>query len=113
MSGPYSAGDDGIDSDGYVTDERADEMCDEAFTEGARACREMLARFVEQGGHPGIAMSIRANWHPGWGVDPGPITGLIPLNPGEAPSPVSCHCVETWPQLSPGKIIHGPGCPRR
>lgn len=63
--------------DGYVTDERAEE----AFVEGAQAAREMLARFVEQGGHPEIATSIRANWHPGWGADPGPVTGKIPISP--------------------------------
>lgn len=44
------------------------------FREGARACREMMARFVEQGGtetERKIATSIRANWHPGWGENPG------------------------------------------
>jgi len=40
--------------------------------EGARACREMMARFVEQGGDHVIAASIRANWNPEWGDDPGP-----------------------------------------
>ena len=53
--------------DGFVTDERAEEM----FIEGAQAMREMLARFVEQGGHPEIAQSIRLNWNPSWGKDPG------------------------------------------
>lgn len=53
--------------DGYVTEERAVEL----FVAGAQACREMLARFVEQGGDAAIAASIRANWHPGWGNDPG------------------------------------------
>lgn len=60
-------GDDEPWPDGYVTDDRAEEM----FVEGAQAMREMLARFVEQGGNPEIAQSIRLNWHPGWGKDPG------------------------------------------
>lgn len=57
--------DDGLD--GYVTDARAEE----AFVAGAQACREMMARFVEQGGDATTAMSIRANWNPKWGTDPG------------------------------------------
>ncbi|CAN7173600.1 hypothetical protein [Brevundimonas sp. LjRoot202] len=40
------------------------------FQRGAQACREMMARFVEAT-HPEIAQSIRLNWHPGWGSDPG------------------------------------------
>jgi hypothetical protein len=40
------------------------------FQRGAQACREMMARFVEAT-HPEIAQSIRLNWHPGWGADPG------------------------------------------
>lgn len=61
-------GDDGIDDhEGYVTEGRAEEM----FVLGAQAAREMLARFVEQGGDHVTAASIRANWHPGWGKDPG------------------------------------------
>lgn len=51
-----------------------------AFRAGAQECREMMARFVEQGGgipirggpHVLIAQSIRANWNPAWGPDPGP-----------------------------------------
>lgn len=61
----WGDGDDGMD--GYVTNER----CEEAFVAGLQAMREMLARFVEQGGDPVIAMSIRANWNPSWGTDPG------------------------------------------
>ena len=38
-----------------------------AFINGARACREMMARFVEQGGDAATAASIRANWNPAWG----------------------------------------------
>lgn len=41
------------------------------FQRGAQACREMMARFVEQGGDAVTAESLRANWHPGWGEDPG------------------------------------------
>jgi hypothetical protein len=65
----YEAWGDGDDGsmNGVVTEER----CEEAFIEGARACREMMARFVEQGGDSMAAMSIRANWHPDWGTDPG------------------------------------------
>jgi hypothetical protein len=36
-----------------------------------QAMREMLARFVEQGGDHVIANSIRLNWNPQWGKDPG------------------------------------------
>lgn len=61
----WGDGDDGMD--GYVTTDRAEEM----FIEGAQAMREMLARFVEQGGNPEIAQSIRLNWKPSWGKDPG------------------------------------------
>lgn len=43
-----------------------------AFRTGAQECREMLARFVEQGGDAITAASLRANWNPEWGVDPGP-----------------------------------------
>lgn len=46
-----------------------------AFTYGARVCREMMARFVEQGGDAATAESIRANWRPSWGNDPGAING--------------------------------------
>ncbi len=43
----------------------------ESFRVGAQHCREMMARFVEQGGDPVTAASIRANWSPSWGPDPG------------------------------------------
>ena len=55
------------ENDGYVTEERAAE----AFVDGAQAMREMLARFVEQGGDARTAQSIRLNWNPAWGNDPG------------------------------------------
>lgn len=61
----WGDGDDGLD--GYITEDRGEEM----FREGAQAMREMLARFVEQGGDHITAASIRANWHPSWGPDPG------------------------------------------
>ena len=41
------------------------------FVDGLVAMREMQARFLEQGGHPEIAQSIRLNWNPSWGADPG------------------------------------------
>ncbi len=41
------------------------------FRAGLLACRETMARFVEQGGNPEIAASIRANWWPSLGDDPG------------------------------------------
>ena|SRR5687767_8053500 len=47
------------------------------FQRGAQAMREMLARFVEQGGDAVTAASIRANWHPGWDEDPGPPPDVI------------------------------------
>lgn len=58
---------------GYVTEERAEDL----FRAGAQAMREMLARFVEQGGDLATAVSIRANWHPGWGEDPGKPDGVV------------------------------------
>ncbi len=69
--------DDGADDHaGYVTEDRAQEL----FIAGAQAAREMLARFVEQGGDHTTAQSIRANWHPGWGKDPGKLDGDIPAD---------------------------------
>ncbi|MEP6828397.1 MAG: hypothetical protein ABJA10_10020 [Aestuariivirga sp.] len=53
--------------EGFVSEDRAQEC----FVTGLQAMREMLARFVEQGGDKTTAMSIRANWHPDWGIDPG------------------------------------------
>jgi len=68
----WGDGDDGLD--GYVTNEVAEER----FIAGAQAMREMLARFVEQGGDRTTANSIRLNWHPDWGDDPGKLNGDIP-----------------------------------
>lgn len=62
------------------TDMNTDERVEEAFVSGARVCREMIARFIEQGGDPIVAASIRANWHPDWGADPGSFTGPIPTD---------------------------------
>lgn len=60
---------DGGDDDGRgFTEDRMDD----AFRGGLQAMREMQARFVEQGGDATTAMSIRANWNPDWGKDPGP-----------------------------------------
>jgi|SRR5579859_6525113 len=42
------------------------------FRAGLLACREYMARFVEQGGDKMTAQSIRANWWPHLGEDPGP-----------------------------------------
>lgn len=41
------------------------------FRAGLLACREYMARFVEQGGDKTTANSIRANWWPSLGDDPG------------------------------------------
>lgn len=68
----WGDGDDG--HEGYVTEDRAEEL----FIAGAQAMREMLARFVEQGGDPVTANSIRLNWVPSWGKDPGKLDGEIP-----------------------------------
>lgn len=43
-----------------------------AFRAGFLLCREYMARFVEQGGDTNTAASIRANWIPAFGADPGP-----------------------------------------
>jgi hypothetical protein len=62
-------GDDGMDMsgpEGYVTEERAQEY----FVGGLVAMREMLARFIEPQDAT-MAQSIRANWKPEWGKDPG------------------------------------------
>lgn len=42
------------------------------FRAGLLAARETMARFVEQGGDATTAGSIRANWWPSLGPDPGP-----------------------------------------
>jgi len=41
------------------------------FRRGAQEARHMLANFVEQGGDPVTANSLRLNWSPAWGHDPG------------------------------------------
>ena len=53
---------------------------DEAFRDGAASMREMLARFVEQSGDTATAASIRLNWHPGFGTDPGQVVGDLPIS---------------------------------
>lgn len=70
----WGDGDEFNGPEGYVTNETAEDK----FVAGAQAMREMLARFVEQGGDSVTAGSIRANWHPGWGNDPGKLDGEIP-----------------------------------
>ena len=70
----WGDGDDMSIPDGYVTEAIAVEK----FVEGAQAMREMLARFVEQGGDHVTANSIRLNWNPSWGKDPGKLEGEIP-----------------------------------
>lgn len=59
-------GDEGDEDRGFT-----EGRMDDAFRDGLQAMREMLARFVEQGGDATTAESIRANWNPEWGVDPG------------------------------------------
>jgi hypothetical protein len=59
--------------EGYVTEERTEEIAIQV----AAIMREMLARFVACES-PTIAESIRANWIPSWGKDPGKWEGEIP-----------------------------------
>lgn len=68
----YEAWGDDDDGRGF-SDERVGEIGMECFRKGAQVCREMMARFVEQGGDMATAGSIRANWNPEWGADPGTI----------------------------------------
>lgn len=62
--------------DGAYPDERGfmDADMEIAFRAGAQQMREMLARFVENGPASDpkvIAQSMRLNWVPTWGGDPG------------------------------------------
>jgi hypothetical protein len=66
---------------------RTDEHVKESFVTGAQALREMLARFVEQGGDTRTAESIRANWPPAWGPDPGKLEGPLPVPGDDQPMP--------------------------
>jgi hypothetical protein len=61
----------GDNDDDCLSSEEASARADEAFVAGLQAMREMLARFVEQGGDTAIAQSIRLNWRADWGEDPG------------------------------------------
>jgi hypothetical protein len=63
-------GDEGPEDYGF-TEDRVAEIGTASFRRGVRMCREMMARFVEQGGDTITAGSIRANWNPAWGDDPG------------------------------------------
>ena len=53
------------------SDDRVDEIARELFRTGAQMCREMMARFLEQGSDHTQAASVRANWNSNWGTDPG------------------------------------------
>jgi hypothetical protein len=66
----YEVFGDGDDDRGF-TDEHVADIGAACFRRGAQITREMLARFVEQGGDTTTACSIRANWNPEWGADPG------------------------------------------
>lgn len=68
-------GDGGDDEDRGYTEDRVQEIALSA----AAVMREMLARFVEVDS-PTIAQSIRANWIPNWGKDPGKWEGPIPTD---------------------------------
>lgn len=70
----YEAWGDGDDGDDRFTADRVQEIANEAFRRGVQASREMMARFVEQGGDAATAQSIRANWNPNWGDEPGRIS---------------------------------------
>lgn len=56
-----------------------------AYLRGLQDMREMLARFVEQGGDATTAASLRANWNPEWGEDPGRPAQAIAQATGEQP----------------------------
>lgn len=67
------------------TKETASAHCSAVFAgivQGAQLCREMMASFVGHQGLTDIAASIRANWNPAWGADPGA--------PKQAPEPHRC-----------------------
>ena len=66
----YEAFGDGGDDNGSYDEDRVNDI----FIAGLQAMREMLARFVENGGDTdcrAIANSMRANWLLSWGKDPG------------------------------------------
>ena len=69
-------GDEGdIGPEGYITDDRATEF----MIGAAQVMREMLARFVEQGGDA-TKQHRSGNWIPSWGKDPGKWEGEIPAD---------------------------------
>jgi hypothetical protein len=70
--------------DRYFNEDEAADLEYAAFIRGARACREMMARFVEQGGDHVTAQSIRLNWSLSWGDDPGLLEGELP-DPDDGP----------------------------
>jgi hypothetical protein len=77
----YEAWGDGGDQDanGFTEDRVID-----FWRYGLQVMREMQARFVEQGGDATMANSIRMNWNPSWGKDPGKFEGEIPADPWNA-----------------------------
>ena len=82
-------GDEG-DTDSGFTDERMGEIGTECFRRGVQMCREMMARFVEQGGDTVTADSIRANWNPNWGADPGAPSDADYAQDGQQFDPFVC-----------------------
>lgn len=71
MSNNYPPGFDSDCDSGSHDDCLHTDLGPKIFTSGLQAMREMLACFVEQGGDYSTAESIRANWNPAWGPDPG------------------------------------------
>ena len=72
------------------TFERTGEIGSGCFVRGVQMCREMMARFVEQGGDTITAASIRANWNPSWGDDPGKPTDEDYAQDAAGFDPFSC-----------------------
>jgi hypothetical protein len=83
-------GDGGDQEDGGFTGERVVEIGTDCFRRGVQMCREMMARFVEQGGDLATAGSIRANWNPLWGADPGRPSDAEYQQDREAFDPMVC-----------------------
>jgi len=81
-------GDGGMEADPVFDETRVEE----AFRDGLRACREYMARFVEQGGDVQTAASIRANWNPAWGIDEGRIDGEISIDPWGMTTELHARC---------------------
>lgn len=71
--------------------------CSTEFIRGASACREVMARFVEQGGDPATANSIRLNWSPTWGEEP---KNAPPLSGCEGHGTEQSQAVEAVPGMN-------------